>query len=243
MDGGRPFGPAEITYDTRTGGGTTTLEIDRRTGALLSSRAMGRFVHEAVAVDPATGIVYETEDASRSGLYRFLPEVPGRLEEGGRLEMLAVRGAPNYDTRRGQPPGIELEVEWVGIDDLEGTRRSVFDQGAERGGAAFGRLEGAATGRGRSGSSRRATGDVVLCQDGWGPQHVFVLLRDGSVHPFARNNVVLNGERNGIRGDFRWSEFAGSTFSPGGRWLFVNVQEPGITFAITGEWTVAIPAA
>ena len=41
--------------------------------------AMGRFVHEAVAVDPATGVVYETEDSGRSGLYRFTPKSRGKL--------------------------------------------------------------------------------------------------------------------------------------------------------------------
>ena len=36
--------------------------------------SMGRFSHEAVAVDPATGIVYETEDnGNNSGFYRFIP--------------------------------------------------------------------------------------------------------------------------------------------------------------------------
>jgi len=47
---------------------------------------------------------------------------------------------------------------------------------------------------------------------------------------------VLAGQRNGITGDFRGSEFAGATYSPDGKWLFVNVQSPGITFAITGPW-------
>ncbi len=53
---------------------------------------------------------------------------------------------------------------------------------------------------------------------------------------FARNNVVLNGERNGLTGDFRNREFAGATFSPNGRWLFLNIQTPGFTVAITGPW-------
>ena len=34
---------------------------------------MGRFVHEAVAVDHDSGIVYETEDRGTSGFYRFIP--------------------------------------------------------------------------------------------------------------------------------------------------------------------------
>lgn len=40
-------------------------------------KAMGRFSHEAVSIDPATGIVYETEDRGDSCLYRFIPDIPG----------------------------------------------------------------------------------------------------------------------------------------------------------------------
>jgi secreted PhoX family phosphatase len=79
--------------------------------------AMGRFVHEAVAVDPRTGIVYETEDRQTAGLYRFIPNRRGRLAEGGRLEMLALDGRPGYDTRKGQRVGESLTVRWVSIDD------------------------------------------------------------------------------------------------------------------------------
>jgi len=35
--------------------------------------AMGRFSHEACAVDPVTGFVYETEDATPGGFYKFVP--------------------------------------------------------------------------------------------------------------------------------------------------------------------------
>jgi secreted PhoX family phosphatase len=37
-------------------------------------------------------------------------------------------------------------------------------------------------------------------------------------------------------GDHRENEFAGACWSPDGRTLFVNIQTPGITFAITGPW-------
>lgn len=40
-------------------------------------KAMGRFNHEAVAVDPATGIVYQTEDRVDGLFYRFLPATSG----------------------------------------------------------------------------------------------------------------------------------------------------------------------
>ena len=79
-------------------------------------------------------------------------------------------------------------------------------------------------------------GGLVLCEDGTANPCVHGLTPDGRLFRFARNAVRLAGERNGIAGDFTSGEFAGATFSPDGRWLFVNVQTPGITFAITGPW-------
>ncbi len=110
-------------------------------------RAMGRFAHEAVAVDPGTGVVYETEDAGNdSGFYRFIPADRANLVAGGTLQMLAVKNAPNYDTIRNQQLGAKLKVEWVTIPnpdpDLTTYGTSVFDQGADGGGARFNRLEG-----------------------------------------------------------------------------------------------------
>jgi secreted PhoX family phosphatase len=79
-------------------------------------------------------------------------------------------------------------------------------------------------------------GGLVLCEDGSGTEYLHGLTTDGEIFRFAQNNVKLNGERNGIVGDFTGSEWAGACYSPDGRWLFVNVQSPGITFAITGPW-------
>ncbi|MEO1077264.1 MAG: alkaline phosphatase PhoX, partial [Bacteroidota bacterium] len=62
-------------------------------------RAMGRFNHEAVAVHPATSIVYQTEDRNDGLIYRFIPNTPERLHDGGRLQALVVRDAPSLDTR------------------------------------------------------------------------------------------------------------------------------------------------
>lgn len=114
-------------------------------------KAMGRFVHEAVAVDPRTGIVYETEDRGSSGFYRYIPDVPGDLMAGGRLQMLKIRDEWAYDTRSGQQRTRPMRVEWVDIDDpdpadAERNPLAVFEQGLERGGAIFGRLEGCAWG-------------------------------------------------------------------------------------------------
>lgn len=62
-------------------------------------RAMGRFRHEAVAVDPETGIVYQTEDMDDGSIYRFIPNEPGKLAAGGRLQALAILDHSLCDTR------------------------------------------------------------------------------------------------------------------------------------------------
>jgi hypothetical protein len=106
---------------------------------------MGRFAHEAVAVDPATGIVYETEDAGDSGFYRFIPNQYGNLVAGGVLQMLAVAGESNYDTTGGQTVGEVLPVTWVPIAEPNPPGQGsndVYDQGFALGGAIFARLEG-----------------------------------------------------------------------------------------------------
>lgn len=111
-------------------------------------KAMGRFVHEAIAVDPVTGIVYETEDHSpTAGFYRFLPAERGRLAAGGRLQVLAVEGRPNLDTGMGQKVGAKLSARWVDIADPDPSENgnnptAIFDQGFTQGAARFARLEG-----------------------------------------------------------------------------------------------------
>jgi secreted PhoX family phosphatase len=64
-------------------------------------REMGRFDHEAVAVDPQSGFVYQTEDRTPSGFYRFKPKTYGRLRDGGELQILAIEGKPQYNTSTG----------------------------------------------------------------------------------------------------------------------------------------------
>ncbi len=102
------------------------FEVDgadpRRTGAVPLT-AMGRFQHEAIAVDPRNGIVYETEDAFDRpfGLfYRFLPARPlggtGSLRAGGELEAMRVPGVPDLSAI--QETGASFDrVEWVPVPD------------------------------------------------------------------------------------------------------------------------------
>ena len=243
-------------------------------------KAMGRFVHEAVAVDPKSGIVYETEDRGDGLLYRFIPDKPGELAAGGRLQVLKVKGKPGLDTRnwnaRKVLPGHVFEVEWAEIDDVESPNDDLRYRGFEDLGAArFARGEGMwwdkgwiyfvctngglnkkgqvwryapSSEEGKAGEKNRPGklelfiepndgnlvenadnltvapwGDLILCEDGPEEQFVVGVTPRGDLYKLGRN--VFNN-----------SEFAGSTFSPDGTTLFVNIQNPGITLAIKGPW-------
>lgn len=110
-------------------------------------KAMGRFRHEAVAVDPATGIIYQTEDRADGLLYRFIPKAPGKLMEGGLLQALRIKDQARADTRNfGEAkfkPGDKLDVEWVEIRDHEAPDDDLRYQGFyENGAARFARGEG-----------------------------------------------------------------------------------------------------
>jgi len=111
-------------------------------------KEMGRFVHEAIAVDPSTGIVYQTEDHGTAGFYRFIPNEVTKLAKGGRLQMAKVKGKDLVDTRKGQKTGQVYEIEWVDIanpDPADAFKDSlaVGNQGRAKGAMTFGRLEGA----------------------------------------------------------------------------------------------------
>jgi len=273
--------------------------------APVALRAMGRFSHEAVAIDPRTKIAYETEDgrilyrkadgtlsrvrgdgpvAAGSGFYRFTPSGGGAYGTIGTLEMLAVKGRPNYNTTSGQRVGEVLPVTWVPVprpDPADMTNDSPFLQGWSQGGAVFNRLEGAwysdgsiffistnggephpagdpglgqvwqYTPRGESGGqlvllveSRDPAvmeapdnitvsprGGLLACEDGEGEQFLRGITRDGRVFDFATHEVPYSATRSGDR-----AEFAGANWSPDGNWLFVNIQDPGMTYAITGPW-------
>ena len=244
---------------------------------------MGRFSHEALAVDPATGWIYETEDSGlTSGFYRFVPSNSGNLAAGGGLSMLKVKNASLANLGASYANGTTFDVEWVPIATPNNPSATspgnfVWAQGRALGAATFARLEGCFFFGGRiyivstSGGAVSQgqiweydpagetisllfespdvnvlnmpdniavspRGGIVLCEDGSGLEYLHGLTRDGQIFRFAQNNVKLNGERNGITGDFTGSEWAGACYSPEGRWLFVNIQSPGVTFAITGPW-------
>ncbi|MDQ4037359.1 MAG: PhoX family protein [Actinomycetota bacterium] len=79
-------------------------------------------------------------------------------------------------------------------------------------------------------------GALVICEDSTSGNYVRVLAPNGALFDLAQNLIpkpITGG--NDIGGE----EFAGSTFSPDGRTLYVNIQaSQGMSFAIFGDWSV-----
>ncbi len=242
--------------------------------------AMGRMNHEAATVDPASGIVYLTEDRGESLFYRFLPEVPGALDRGGVLQALRLRDGRTDTRNREDAPVFErsraFAVDWVTLDGVDAPdddlrirghaekRAALFARGegiwASRAGLFFTCTTGGSAGRGQifryvpseregaNGESARpgtvelflesdATtelrnpdnltvapwGDLFVCEDGGGDDGLVRIDPRGNLSTIARNIYTR-------------SELTGVCFSPDGRTLFVNLQQPGISLAITGPF-------
>lgn len=256
---------------------------------------LGRYAHEAVAVDPATGAIYLTEDADEpNGLfYRWTPPQgfrggPGALRElaqspggdtAGSLQAMACfdGGAHVPDLSQATEPGVRYTVRWVDVPDRDAATTPVREQFAADQVTRSRKLEGqwwgdggayfvASYARTSDGSiaehdgqvwffdpaSQTVTlktlfgvnpdpsvdtgnydgpdnitvspyGGVILAEDGDGISHLIGVTAEGKPFTIARNE--LND-----------SEFCGPAFSADGRTLFVNIQSPGLTLAITGPW-------
>jgi secreted PhoX family phosphatase len=124
--------------------------------------AMGRFNHEAVAIDPNTGYVYETEDDGNGCFYRFRPRNDFRPTQYGDFQdpnragsgvlealVLDIPGRPspvNTRTNFLQYKNLPLPVRWVPINnpdpDTNAFPTSCRGQGQAQGAAIFSRGEG-----------------------------------------------------------------------------------------------------
>lgn len=260
-------------------------------------KAMGRFTHEAAAIDPVTGAVYLTEDYDHALFYRFLPNERQTLSAGGQLEALVIEDWPSAMTRNwtedeSQPEarpvsiGQSFSCRWMALDDVSSPEGDLSTRGAQKGAARFCRCEGvafaqradgrreiffAATGGGprkigqiwryRPGAYEGTTrekeepgeltlmyesrdrsvmescdnlaiapwGDLIICEDSYSNNPNMVnyirgMTPEGKIYTLAMNAHPDRGE------------FCGACFSPDGSTLFVNIQRPGFTLAITGPW-------
>ncbi|KZN64311.1 hypothetical protein N473_15295 [Pseudoalteromonas luteoviolacea CPMOR-1] len=107
---------------------------------------MGRFNHEAAAVDPRTGTVYLTEDRGDGLFYRFIPKQKGQLALGGTLQALVVKNTPHFDTRNwtqaDMPLSTWFETEWITLDNPQSPEDDLRLRGYDLGAAVFARGEG-----------------------------------------------------------------------------------------------------
>lgn len=268
-------------------------------------KAMGRFVHESVAVHPTLGIVYQTEDEGDALFYRYLPNAYGDLQKGGRLQCLVIDECKCADTRNWKKEetnsidqkktydvswiGREdlrtdlflekklFDVSWIDLDDVENPGNDLRFRGLKKGAAIFASGEGMSYGKDElffTASSGGVEGNGQIWRyvpskyegqpqekDHPGKLELFLESKSIDTFQFCDNITVApwgdviicednvdariigitpKGESYVIAKNvgYRESEFAGPVFSPSGKTLFVNIQSPGLTLAITGPWKV-----
>ena len=133
------------------------FEVPSRHVGLVAAqplKALGRFNHEAAAIDPASGVVYMTEDQPEGLFYRFLPRERGRLAAGGRLQALAIESWPGADTRGWHAgagrcePGREYRTRWIDLAGVDTDEDDLRQRGHAAGAALFARAEGLWAGNG-----------------------------------------------------------------------------------------------
>ena len=93
------------------------------------------------------------------------------------------------------------------------------------------------------------SGDPAFTLGGISTERLVGLTQNGQIFTFAHNLIDFRPTSQGgfgpytrpsgvtFTGQQRANEWAGATFDRSGEWLFVNIQTPGVTFAITGPWS------
>lgn len=198
------------------------------TGPVAPVRALGRFSHAAISVDPETGVIYQTEARPDGLLYRFIPDEPGRLTAGGRLEALALDvERDTRDLHTSLTPGAAFPLRWVDLSDIDhtGEEDDLRARGAERGATAF------ADGAGMAFDGQAL---YVTCRSG-GPNRQGQLWR---YHP--DRSAKRPGEEQAGRLELVLQPEAGSRLaglddvavSPWGDLLFPGVDAEGRTYLL-----------
>lgn len=225
-------------------------------------KAMGRFRHEAIATDPKTGYIYQTEDQVNSCIYRFRPHQAQNLQAGGVLEALVLKDSPQVDTGSNFPVGKPLAVTWVKLEDVDPEHDTLRYEAQTKGAAVFRRGEGMCYANGElywtatNGGAARVgqifrynltddTLELFVESPGYevldypdnltlAPFGDLVVCEDGKDEQFLIG-ITPKGKYYPIaRNALNNSELAGICFAPDGKTMFVNIYNPGMTLAIWG---------
>jgi len=226
-------------------------------GPGIARPAMGRFYREAVAADPVGQKIYQTEDRSNGGLYRFTPSTWGDLSAGlleimidlgggavGWAEVPNPSGSPTT-TRTQTPVGGGTVKRFAGGEGIWYTDGSVYfttkgDNRVWRYTPATNTLTIVYDDTDPFPSPRHLTGvdnvvatttnRVFVAEDGGNMEIVGLDVETGATYPI-------------VRYDISGSEITGPAFSPDGTRLYFSSQRnPGETFEVTGPWNTNAPA-
>ena len=150
-------------------------------------KALGRFRHEAVSLDPRTGILYLTEDRGDGLLYRFIPETKNNLKKG-RLQALVIVDKPSADLRNYDPEskwpvaGAPLKATWIDLSEIDSPKDDLRQRGFAAGAARFARGEGI---------HRVGDSFYMCCTDGGPIHHGQIFRLDPSGHPDQPDTIQL----------------------------------------------------
>jgi len=236
-----PKRPLGGTRSLEAGGRLQMLAVTGETKADLRTpeAGLGLDTHWVDIDDPV--MRPERQDGALRWVGRSGPYLQGRQKGGARFRRLEGCWIAE---------GRLVFADTVGGADALGAIWALRPQGADRG-----RLEAifvspnSESGEKPDNLTLRPGAGIVFCEDGPSPNRVMALDAAGRSFPLARNAVQLSlPDITGMDRDpgvlrpmdYTGSEWAGACFSPDGQTLFVNLQTPGITFAVTSDlWPLA----
>jgi secreted PhoX family phosphatase len=208
---------------------------------------MGKFVHEAAAVDPVSGFVYLTEDEERGRFYRFRPGAFGDLTTGvleaasvadtGDVNWVAVsntkpyRGSDTTAFARGEGAWFDAGRRTVFFTTTDDSRVWAFNAEANVLVKVYDAADGGPLREPDNVTGYAPSGQIFVAEDNDDLQLVLLTEEGGewSASPFLQ----LVGHDS--------SEIAGPAFSPDGTRLYFSSQrgtdgKTGLTFEVTGPF-------